>query len=276
MRAVLAALFAACSCAAFFCTPLRADYSYERHIQITAGELYDALRAQQPPPRKPGSREPVGAANVTTTNLIKGNRMALIAKGHTTVIDIAAETITEIEFSKKTYSVLPFSQMKKLLEDAAARDPDEASFNVTVQRPGQTKTVGILNASETILSLAGASGGQNIIVDSWIGTVPGYEQMIDFNRRLAAKMGDAFASGMALLALSAPQTLQGFGEAAKELNKLTGAPFQTTIKITGASGILAEASIHLDNFGGGSQDVTKFDPPAGFKKVDAVLPALPK
>ena len=270
MRPVFAILLAA-----FFCTPLRADYSYERRIQITAGELYDALREQEPP-HKPGRRDPVAAADVTTINLIKGNRMAMIGKVHTTVIDIAAETITEIDFSKKTYSVLPFAQMQKLLEDAAGHAPHETSFKVTAQRPGQTRTVGILNASETILSLAGVSGGQNITVDSWIGTVPGYDQMIDFNRRLAAKMGDAFASGMAQLALSAPQTLQGFGEAAKELNKLTGAPFDTTIKITGTSGILAEASIHLDNFGGGSQDVTKFDPPAGFKKVDAVLPALPK
>ena len=99
--------------------------------------------------------------------------------------------------------------------------------------------------------------------------------MIDFNRRLAEKMGYAFASGMAQLALSAPQTLQGFGEAAKELNKAPGAPLQTTIKIVGPSGTLAEASIQLDNFGGGIQDGTRFDPPAGFKKVDAVLPHAP-
>jgi hypothetical protein len=258
MRTAFGILLVACSGAA-----LRADYSYQRHIQITAGELYDALR-------------PPAAASVTTTNLIKGNRMALIAKGHTTVIDIAAETITEIDLSKKTYSVLPFAQMKKLLEDAAARVPQEASFKVTLRNPGQTKVMGILNASETTLSIAGVGGMQNITVDAWIGTVPGYDQMIGFNHRLAAKMGDAFASGMAQLALAAPQTLQGFGEAAKELNKATGAPLETTIKIAGSTGILAEAVIHLDNFGGGIQDVTKFDPPVAFKKVDAALPALPK
>jgi hypothetical protein len=274
MRIVLGILLAPFCCAALLCFPLRADYSYQRRIQITAGELYDALRALGP--RTPGSRDAVAAASVTTTNLIKGNRMALIAKGHTIVIDIAAETITDIEFSRKTYSVLPFAQMKKLLEDAAARAPRETGFEVSVQRPGQTKIVGILNASETIVAIAGASGSENITVDSWIGTVPGYEQMIDFNRRLADKMGYAFGSGLAQLALSAPQTLQGFGEAAKELNKAPGAPLQTTIKITGSGGTLAEASIHLDDFGGGIQDVTRFDPPAGFKKMDAVLPALPK
>jgi hypothetical protein len=231
---------------------LHADYSYQRRIQIT------------------------GSAAVTTTNLIKGSRMALIARGHTTVIDVAAETITEIEFSKKTYSVLPFVQMKKLLEDAAAATPQETGFKVTVQHLAQSKAFGILNASETILSLAGASSGENITVDSWIGTVPGYEQMVDFNRRLADKMGYAFASGMAQLALSAPQTWQGFGEAAEEINKTPGAPLLTTIKIAGSGGTLAEATIRLGNFGGGIQDAAKFDPPAGFKKVDAVLPALPK
>lgn len=268
MRIVLAIL-AACSCAAFSCVPLRADYSYRRRIQITAGELYDALRALGP--RTPGIHDPAA-----TTILIKGNRMALIVKEHTTVIDLAGETITEIEFSKKTYSVLPFAQMKKLLEDAAAQAPRETSFKVTVRSPGPAKLVGILNASETIVSITGASGGEDISVDSWIGTVPGYEQMIDFNRRLVEKMGDAFASGMAQLALNAPQTLQGFGEAAKELNKAPGAPLLTSIKIAGCGGTLAEVSIQLDNFGGGIQDVTRFDPPAGFKKVDAVLPPLPK
>jgi hypothetical protein len=243
MRTVLAILLA--------CTALRADYSYERRIQI-------------------------GASTTSTTNLIKGNRMALIAKGHTTVIDLAAETITDIEFSKKTYSVLPFAQMKKLLEDAAAGAPKESSFTVTVRNPGQSKVFGILNASQTVISITAANAGETITVDSWIGTVPGYRQMIDFNRRLAGKLGDAFASGMALLALGESQTLQAFGEAAKELNKAPGAPLLTTIKIEGSGGTLAEASVRLDSFGGGIQDATKFDPPAGFKKVDPVLPALDK
>jgi hypothetical protein len=269
MRSVLAIVLSACSCAAFFCVPLRADYSYQRRIQITAGELYDALRALGP--RTPGIHDPVA-----TTNLIKGNRMALIVKGHTTIIDLAAETITEIDFPKKTYSVIPFAEMKKLLEDAAAHIPHETSFKVSVQKPGPAKVMGILNASETAIAIEGASGGENVAVDSWIGTVPGYEQMIDFDRRLAGKLGYAFASGMAQLALTAPQTLEGFGEAAKELNKATGAPLLTTIKITGSSGTLAEATIHLDNFGGGIQDGTRFDPPAGFKKVDAAPPSLPK
>jgi hypothetical protein len=268
MRSVLAILLWACSCAAFFCAPLRADYSYQRRIQITAGELYDALRALGP--RTPGIHDPVA-----TTNLIKGNRMALIVRGHTTVIDLAAETITEIDFPKKTYLVTPFAQMKKLLEDAAAHVPHESSFKVAVQKPGPAKVMGILNASETVLAIDGA-GGENITVDAWIGTVPGYEQMIDFDRRLADKLGYAFAAGIAQLALHAPQTLEGFSEAAKELNKTTGAPLLTTIKISQAGGILAEASIHLDNFGGGIQDGTRFDPPAGFKKVDAVLPEPPK
>jgi hypothetical protein len=261
MRTALAILLAAC-------IPLRADYSYQSRIQVTAGDLYDALRALGP--RTPGIHDAVA-----TTNLIKGNRMALIAKAHTTVIDVAEETITEIEYSKKTYSVIPFAQMKKLLEDASAKAPHEASFKVTVQNPTQTKVFGILNASETILAIEGASSAENISVDSWIGTVPGYSQMIDFKRRLADKMGYAFASGMAQLALNAPQTLQGFGEAARELNKAPGAPLQTAIKITGSGRTLAEVSIHLDDFGGGIQDVTRFTPPVGFKKVDAVLPHAP-
>jgi hypothetical protein len=240
--------------AACFCSAARADFSYQIRIQVNAGGV---------------------TAKSATTNLIKGNRMALVRKDRTTVIDLAAETITEIDAAKKTYSVIPFADMRRALEDAAAKDPRETGFKVTIRKPSQTKLIGILTASEMVLSMEGP-GGETIAVDSWIGTVPGYTQMIDFNRRLEEKMGVAYASGMALLVLGSPRALQGLGEAAKELNKAPGAPLQTSIKITAPEGSVADASIQMDNFGGGLQDATRFDPPAGSKKVDGVLPALPK
>ena len=77
MRTGIVILAAACCCSV-----ARADFSYQIRIQVTAG----------------GETE-----KSATTNLIKGNRMALVGKAHTTVIDLAAETITEIDMPKKTY-----------------------------------------------------------------------------------------------------------------------------------------------------------------------------
>jgi hypothetical protein len=234
-----------------FCASLRADFSYVSRIQIGGGEA------------------------AVTTRAIKGHRMAILTKQHTTVIDPEAETITEIDFAKKTYSVIPFAQMRKILDDAEGHAPREEGFKVSTGTAGASaKPKGVLSASESTIDIAGASGALKITVDTWVGTVPGYEQMRDFVDKVAAKMGYGFATGIMPLAINERPTLddlalQGFDEAAKELNQSRGAPLETTIKIMGRDGTIAEASIQLSSFGGGIQDTSKFDPPAGFKKVDA-------
>ena len=252
---------------------LRADFSYQSRIQFA------------------------GSEPVVTTRAIKGRRMAILTRRHTSVIDLDAETITEIDFAKKTYSVIPFAQWKKKLDAAAALEPRETSFKVSIHAgnsagagASSTKPIGILNAAESIIDLAGASGALNITVDTWVGAVPGYEQMRDFIDKLAEKLGYAFASGLAEAALRAPESLRGFDEALKHLNQSRGAPIESSIKITGSGKIagsgkitgsgkigspdktIAEASIQLSKFGGGAQLAATFAPPEGFKKVDGAAP----
>lgn len=77
------------SAALFSCAPLRADFSYQSRVQVS------------------------GSDPIVTTRAIKGRRMAILSKGHTSVIDLDAETITEIDFPRKTYSVVPFAKWKR-------------------------------------------------------------------------------------------------------------------------------------------------------------------
>jgi hypothetical protein len=242
---------------------VRADFSYQSRIQFA------------------------GSEPVVTTRAIKGRRMAILTRRHTSVIDLDAETITEIDFAKKAYAVIPFAQWKKKLDDAAALEPREASFKVSIHAgasASSTKPIGILNAAESIIDIAGASGALNVTVETWVGAVPGYEQMRDFIDKLAEKLGYAFASGLAEAALRAPESLQGFDEALKHLNQSRGAPIESSIKITGSGKTtgpgkianpdktIAEASIQLSKFGGGAQLAATFAPPEGFKKVDGTVP----
>ncbi len=199
--------------------------------------------------------------------------MTILTRKHTTVIDLDAETITEIDYSKKTYSVIPFAQWKKVLDDAEAQSPRETGFKVSTRPPGSNpKPIGIVNAAESVMDIAGAGGSLNISVDAWVGTIPGYEQMQDFTARLAGKLTWGFAAGIAPLALHMPESLQGFDEAAKQLNESRGVPLEATVRVSHADQGIAQATIELSKFGGGIQDASKFTPPEGFKKVDPALP----
>lgn len=233
------------------CASLRADFSYQSRVQVS------------------------GSGPIVTTRAIKGRRMAILTKGHTSVIDLDAETITEIDFPKKTYSVVPFAKWKKVLDDAAAHSPREPSFKVTIQTgasAASTKPIGILNAAESVIHIAGVSGALQITVDTWVGVVPGYEQMRDFVDKLAEKLGYTFAAGLAEPALRVPACLPGLDEAIKRMNQSRGAPIQTSIKIASPDKTIAEASIDLGKFAGGAQLAATYTPPDGFKKVDASLP----
>ena len=210
-----------------------------------------------------------------TTRVIKGLRLAILTHRHTEVIDVETETVTEIDYAKKTYSVTPFAQLKKPLEEAASKGVRETGFKMS-REPGGTassrKPIGVLNSAESAITLTGSTGALTVSIDSWIGTVPGYEQMRDFTDRLAAKMGYPFAEGLSEQAMKIPEAWPGLEQALKVLNQSPGAPIESTIRIAAGERSLGEVSIELSKFAGGAQPIATFTVPDGFKKVDAKQP----
>ena len=97
------------------CLPacLLADFSYEQSTKMTGGAMMGAMRVASVFSKQ--LREPV-QANVA----IKGNRMVHSNKDRSTVIDLDSETITSIDFQKKTYSVMTFAEMAELAAHRAA------------------------------------------------------------------------------------------------------------------------------------------------------------
>jgi hypothetical protein len=226
---------------------LRADFTYQQTSQMTGGTLFQMMSALGPLSRQ--AREPIVA-----TTIVKGNRMARITKDNVNIVDLDKETITEIDSAKKTYSVVTFAQMKQAMEDAMARAQDarnqrgkqsadnpnvETSFKVDAKATGQTKSISGLEAKEVVLTMTmGATnadtaqgGALNIVTDSWMSNVAGYEEVKRFQRKMGEKMGYLFGSGMASLGQMRPETLKGFEEVSKEMAKAEGVPVESTMKM---------------------------------------------
>jgi hypothetical protein len=270
--------------AAASCAPLRADFSFQEATQIAGGPAQKA-----------------------TTYLIKGNRVAALIKDHIRVTDLDREIVTEIDLVKKTYSVTTFAQIKQ----SRGTDSSEAKFKVSKKITGQSKAAGILSAEELLITITREDIDSVIAVDSWMATVPGYDEVKDFERKLGQKLGNAFGSQPGLEDL--------FDEVYKELNRAVGVPIEFSVRrgdaaavsaprpeappaptgvagalgrlggiaglgrkknptdqpaVSPSAGSLVETTTQLTNFSAGPADATKFEVPAGFKKLEpAAAPA---
>jgi len=242
-----------------FCAAVRADFSYQETTQMTGGALVKILRLGGPFTRK--AREPI-----VSTVLIKGNRMATLGKENSTIIDVDKETITEINLSKKTYSVVTFAQMRQAMDDAIAKAEAntraqqkkqqkaapkgnvEAKFKVSAKATGKTKKVQNLNAKEMVVTMdlegtdkdTGQSGSMTVIEDAWMATVAGYDQVKAFHQKMAQKLAREFQPELSRMAMSDPRMMQGLSEAAKEMSKVAGVPVETVMKM--GTGITADST----------------------------------
>jgi hypothetical protein len=241
---------------ALACLPtcLLADFSYEQSTKITGGMMAGVMKFAGAFSKQ--AREPL-----QSTVAIKGNRMFNGNKDHAQVIDLDSETITEINFQKKTYSVMTFAEMKQAMEQAIQRAKDapkqqqqppqqdqksdvKTDFKLDIKNTGQSKEINGLQAKETILTMqiegtdqkTGNKGAMVVISDMWLAPkVPGYEEVRNFHRRMAEKMAwTPDSSGMNAF-MSRPDMARAMENMRKEGAKMDGIPILTVMKMTGAA-----------------------------------------
>ncbi len=234
------------------------DYTYQQTTQITGGSLVKMIKTMgvfSSQARHMGDP-------VVSTKYLKGNRLADVSPQQIEIIDLDKETITQVDIEKKTYSVMTFEQMKQAMENArermqqeaakqqrqqTAQNPDaqnvQMSFDVKVRKTGATKDVSGLNSSEAILTMTMAatdtktqqSGNLAITNDMWmVPSVPGYEQVREFYKRFAEKMGDAtagFGRDFSQMLAQQPGASQAMGDMAKEMQKLDGVPVMQVMRM---------------------------------------------
>ena len=196
------------------CAALHADYSYRVKTQI-AGV-------------KPGIKQ-------VLTILIKGNRMASIAKDRIDVFDLDKQTITSIDLAMKTYEISTFEQRRP------AERAFGVKFNVSVRATDAVKKIGVLNTKGMVLTAM--NGAANITVDAWIATVPGYDDVREFQRALGEKMGYEFDCGLPRIGSLKPKMLPAIAQVCREVSKIQGAPLQITLRMAESGTVAMESTI---------------------------------
>jgi hypothetical protein len=238
-----ASIVGCCTTATLF-----ADFSYQQESKITGGAMASMMNAAGAFSSR--VREPM-----ISTVIVKGHRTANLNANSAQIIDIDKETITSINYAKKTYSVMTFEQMKKMMQDMAQRTGQKTgdanvNFKASVRETGQSKVVSGLNTKETILTLtmegtdpkSGQEGNMVITSDIWLAPdIPGYGEVRELHRVMAAKVGwspgESFGSMM-----GGSGMMKGMAEASKEMAKLHGIPVVQVMTMSGGASGMAPVS----------------------------------
>ena len=190
------------------------------------------------------------------TVAVKGDRMVHVSPQRAQIVDLSKETITSLDFQRKTYSVMTFAQMKQALDDLSARMQDrkqqgaDLKFKVSLNPTGQTKQIGGVETKETILKIEmeasdtqkGNSGGMTMTSDMWLAPrAPGYQEVIEFHKRMAQKLDWMPGGGMMM---ARPDIARAMAELYKQSGSLDGIPVYQVISMGAAGagpGVGAEA-----------------------------------
>jgi carbon monoxide dehydrogenase subunit G len=230
-------------CAGFLAAgTLFADFSYDQSSKITGGMMAGAMKVI-------GVFSKQATQPIKSTVMVKGDRMAHVGAETVQVIDLAKETITDINLKNKTYSVMTFAQMVQAMDQAAqkaAAQPDskkaEVNFKASVKETGQTKVISGLNTREVILTLvmentdkeSGNKGAMNVVSDMWLAPdVPGYSEVRAFYQRMGAKL--SWTPGTSAFTQGRGDMAKAFGDLSKESAKLEGVPVMQVVSMGGVA-----------------------------------------
>lgn len=219
---------------------LLADFSYEQTSKITGGALAGAMKFAGMFSK--AAREPM-----RSTIAVRGDRMVTLSGDTASVIDLAKETMTEINFKKKEYSVMTFAELAQMMEELSrkmkSKDAPDAKFTVSVTETGQTRQINGMNTRQMIVKMimeakdaeSGKTGGMVVTADTWVAPkVAGYEEITAFYTRMSQKMS-WMPGGGGMTAMAGPEASKALGELYKEGSKLNGIPVLQNISM-GAAG----------------------------------------
>jgi hypothetical protein len=235
------------------------DFQYQETTQITGGSLMGMMKFASHFSKQ---AKQIGEPIVSSV-YVQGNRMARFDPQTIEIIDLDAETITNIDMQKHTYTQMTFEQMRQQFEQAVQQakeqqakqqpatpapasqeKPDnvQVSFKVNVRNTGTSKQVSGVDANEAILTMEmigtdttnGQQGAFAITNDMWMAPeIPGYDELREFDKKFAVKMGQAFSGSNLTASLTAmqPAAAQGMSDMVKEMSKLKGIPVEQIMRM---------------------------------------------
>jgi len=225
------------------CLPacLLADFSYEQSSKMTGGSMMGIMKIAGAFSKQ--AREPI-----QTTVSVKGNRMVHWNKDRATVIDLDSETITEISFQRKQYSVVTFAEMTQAMENAMQQAKDKPAdgkpndvktdFKVDIKETGQTRQIAGYEAKEMLMTMqmdatdekTGNKGGMQVSSSMWLAPkVAGYDEIREFHKKMAMKL--AWTPGASSMMAGRQDIARGMAGVYKEAAKLDGIPVLQIMKM---------------------------------------------
>jgi hypothetical protein len=224
------------ACVAISAGTLLADFSYQQKSTITGGVVASMMKVAGAFSKQ--AREPI-----ESTVALKGDRMLHRTQFRSTIIDLASQTISEVDLQKRTYTVMTFEQMRQAMDQMAQKmhqqdSGQQMSVKVSVNPTGNSKQIAGYDAKETIVKMemqatdqqSGQQGAMVITTDMWLARgISGYGEVREFYRRMAEKLnwtpGGSF--------MSRPDIAKGMAEVYKETSKLDGVPVYQTVVMGG-------------------------------------------
>ena len=196
---------------------------------------------------------------------LKGNTLRTDTDEKSQIIDLDKELFITIDHDEKEYTTLTFEEMRRQMEEAtrkaekearerepkdkpAASEDVKAKFNISIKETGRKQTIDGAEAREVLLTMSiegedtsGAKGGLITTSTMWVAkTVPGYQEVRDFYRRLAEKLGREWLVGIGKMLEAAfqsdPRMRQSMDEFRDQSEKIDGTPLLTelTMDIVGS------------------------------------------
>jgi hypothetical protein len=226
--------------AVFAAASLYADFSYEQTSKMTGGMLMGAMKVV-------GVFSKQATQPIKTSVLVRGDQMATVSADSAQVTDLVKETITEINFKNKTYSVITFAQMAQAMEQMSKKAAEaqggkaDVQFKASIKETGKTQQLAGLATREVILTLemqgtdkeSGSSGALTVTSDMWLARdVPGYAEVRAFHQRMAQKV--AWAPGSGAFTQGRSDMAKAYADLYKESAKLDGVPVMTVVSMGGS------------------------------------------
>jgi hypothetical protein len=234
--------------ALLLCASAFGEITYTQTTQMTGGALLKmpfSGRLKQP---------------METSTLVKGNRMAHVSDRTATIWDLDKETVTNIDYKDKNYSVMTFAEMKAAYEkmlnsmsdakkEAGKQGDLDVSFDIKVNETGRTMTVSGYAAKEVVMTMitkmmdpkSGQSVDSRMENHLWLSKdVPASKELADFHKRLAMKIG--FSSDAVRSIQSNPQVAKAAAAMASKAAALEGFNMMSVTKILASPEMTAQMS----------------------------------
>src|SRR3954447_24798985 len=199
---------------------------------------------------------------IISSNAVKGDRKMTTTDTNGRIVDLGEEKVYQLDFKKKTYTVVTFAELRQQLKEAqerAQRDADKAAKEETgkeqpenkekapemevdfdVKETGQKKSIAGYDAREVVMTITVRekgktledSGGLVVTSDVWLGPeIPAMKELAEFELRymkaVAPETAGVTPEQMAAVIASYPLVKQGMDRLNREKVNLKGTPLQT-------------------------------------------------